>query len=270
MDISGLNLDNRTQTLIKNLRSISTAVFGSHLIGVYIHGSMALGAYNPRISDLDYLIVVSSVPSNVAKLKLMHETFRKLIPYEPHKGLEFHVVTQSELKHGRHPFRFELHYSPMHKQEYCDDPSDYVARMNGLDPDLAVHLAVTWQSGIVVEGEPIQEVFLPVSTADYLDSAWGDVVQAGTEVISNPVYTILNLCRLYAFLKDGYIRSKADGGRWGLNHLNNEFYPVIEWALSSYTIANHSDDAPQQGQLIRFANEMLYRIRLVCKLNSKI
>lgn len=262
MNLNELNLDDRTHTLIKNLQSMSMTVFGSHLIGVYIHGSMALGSYNPRISDLDYLIVVSSAPSKVKKLELMHETFKQLVPYEPHKGLEFHVVTQNELKQGQHPFHFELHYSPMHKQAYCDDPSGYVARMNGSDPDLAVHLAVTWQSGIIVTGQAIRKVFLPIGATDYLDSAWEDVANAETEVISNPVYTVLNLCRLCGFLKDGYIRSKAEGGRWGLSHLNTKFQPVIEWALSSYTIVNYRDATPQQRNLIDFSSEMLSQIGL--------
>lgn len=269
MNMNEMKLDDRTHTLIINLQSVSMAVFGSHLIGVYVHGSMALGAYDPRISDLDYLIVVASAPSKAAKLELMRQTFRQLVPYEPYKGLEFHVLTQNELTQGRHPFRFELHYSPMHKKAYCDDPRGYVERMNGSDPDLAVHLAVTWQSGIVVTGQPIRKVFSPIRVADYLDSAWEDVENAETEAINNPVYTVLNLCRLYGYLEDGYIRSKADGGCWGLSHLNNQFHLVIEWALSHYTIINYSGDTPQQGDLICFASEMLSQIRLVRRLYAE-
>lgn len=254
------NLDARTEILVKNLRQVVTDVFGGNLVGVYIHGSLALGSYNPHVSDLDYVIVVSRAPSKSTKLRLMRATFDKLIPYAPQKGLEFHVLTQNELKRGRHPFYFELHYSPMHKREYIDDPEGYVAVMHGLDPDLAVHLAVIWQSGIVVTGRPIRSVFSEISSVDYFDSALRDVSDAATEIMGNPVYTILNLCRLVGYMSDGIILSKADGGCWAIGHTDSMYNPIIKWALAEYTGSSGENREPHKEALTSFAQAMLARI----------
>ncbi|KRM54475.1 adenylyl transferase [Lacticaseibacillus sharpeae JCM 1186 = DSM 20505] len=252
------DVDSKTTKLIQNLAAVAKTVFGANLIGVYIHGSLALGSYNRRVSDLDYLIVVEGHPSQATKLELMHATFAQLMRDAPQKGLEFHVITQDELEHGQHPFRFELHYSPMHHDAYLTDPEGYVATMNGTDPDLAVHLAVVWQNGIVACGRPIKEVFFPVGATDYFDSAWRDVRDAVSEIGDNPVYTVLNLCRMRAFQYDGVIRSKAGGGRWGLQHLEPRDNALIEWALTEY--AGSDAPAPASAELIRFAQSMLAQI----------
>ncbi|HHT85033.1 MAG: nucleotidyltransferase domain-containing protein [Bacillota bacterium] len=37
-------------------------ILGSNLVGIYLHGSAAMGCWNPRTSDLDLLVVVNDPP----------------------------------------------------------------------------------------------------------------------------------------------------------------------------------------------------------------
>ena len=88
--------------------------------------------------------------------------------------------------------------------------------MHGVDKDLAAHITVTRQSGLVLCGKPIHEVFAAVPPACYLDSILADI-GPGATLDSDPAYTLLNLCRTWAYLDDGLVRSKLQGGHWALS-----------------------------------------------------
>src|SRR5688500_11363109 len=55
------------------------------LAGCYLHGSLALGAFNPRLSDID-LVVVTSRPCTAddsAHLRAIHQTLAERYPRWP-------------------------------------------------------------------------------------------------------------------------------------------------------------------------------------------
>ena len=51
---------------------------------------------------------------------------------------------------------------------------------------------------------------------DYFDSIWSDIEEAETEIMDNPTYIILNLCRVLAYKKEELILSKQEGGKRGI------------------------------------------------------
>lgn len=104
--------------------------------------------------------------------------------------------------------------------------------MHGMDKDLAAHITVTRQSGLVLCGKPIHEVFAAVPPACYLDSILADI-GPGATLDSDPAYTLLNLCRTWAYLDDGLVRSKLQGGHWALNRLSKDQSECIRAALAS-------------------------------------
>ena len=89
-----------------------------------------------------------------------------------------------------------------------DNPLDYILKMKGTDKDLAAHFTIIKACGIVLYGAGINEVFADVPRDKYIDSIWADIEGARAEILENPVYIILNLCRVAAFLKDNLILSK--------------------------------------------------------------
>ena len=90
------------------------------------------------------------------------------------------------------------------------------------------------QSGLVLCGAPICQTFGPVPREAYWDSICADIRQAEEDIFSHPVYTILNLCRVLAYKKDGQILSKADGGHWGIKKLPPVYGLIIQKAISAY------------------------------------
>ena len=219
--------------LLRTIAREYHAVLGDALTGVYAHGSMAFGCYNPSESDMDFLVVVEREPTDVQKQHLL-EILLYLDEFAPAKGFEMSVVLAADCAAPVHPVPFCLHFSNAHKEACRKDMPAYIQRMKGTDPDLAAHFTVTRAVGKAVWGKPVEEVFAPVPREAYLDSIRADVAEAVEDVAANPVYVILNLCRVLAAIRDGAVLSKAQGGAWGLENLPPEHHGVIRAALEAY------------------------------------
>ena len=50
--------------------------FGGNLAGVYLHGSAAMGCWNPAKSDLDLIVVVQDSPDDACKRAFMERSRR--------------------------------------------------------------------------------------------------------------------------------------------------------------------------------------------------
>lgn len=221
------------QKLLDDFTDMCLRIFGGGLTGVYLHGSLAMGCFNPDKSDIDIIVVAGGEVSGVQKLDFMGGLV-KLNEKAPPKGMEVSVVKRKYCKPFVYPTPFELHFSNAHLRRYKDDPEDYVRSMKGEDRDLAAHFTVINRYGIVLCGEKISDVFGEVSKAAYADSICFDVENAVWDILEDPVYMILNLCRVLAFLKDGLCLSKARGGEWGISHLPEEYRGIARQALDSY------------------------------------
>ena len=216
----------------------SRALLGNNLDGIYLHGSAAMGCYNPAKSDLDLITVVRSSPDDAGKRAYMDMVteLSALLPgaAESHAGIEMSVVLREVCDPFVYPTPFELHFSAAHLAWYRRDPEDYIRKMKGTDRDLAAHFAVIRQRGKCLYGLPTEAVFGEVPQADYLDSVENDTGGAPEEIAENPMYYTLNLARTLAYRTDGIIRSKKEGGEWGLRCLPEKFRPLLRDALADY------------------------------------
>lgn len=206
-----------TPHLLQAIQQTTTAILKTNLVGIYLHGSYALGSYNEQVSDLDYLIVVRRPLTLAEKQQLMTATITQLWPLAPHKGLEFHVLLLSATQYFVHPCPFDFHFSKYHYERYQQAPQVYLKAMHGTDPDLAAHLTVVRSAGQVLLGPAITTVFGPVPAADYWDSIKSDIANAETAIVQLPMYTVLDLCRVRAYQQDQLIVSKQAGGEGGYN-----------------------------------------------------
>lgn len=221
------------QKLLDDFTDMCVRIFGGGLTGVYLHGSLAMGCFNPLKSDIDIIVVVDGEVSGVQKLDFMGGLV-KLNEKAPPKGMEVSVVKREYCKPFVYPTPFELHFSNAHLRRYKDNPENYVRSMKGEDRDLAAHFTVINRYGIALFGEKISDVFGEVPKAAYADSICFDVENAIEDISEEPVYMILNLCRVLAFLKDGLCLSKARGGEWGIAHLPKEYRGIVRRALDCY------------------------------------
>ncbi len=231
-------------------------ILGEKLVGMYLHGSIAFGCFTWETGDIDFLAVVDA-PLTQPEKEALIRTLLDMTPDAPPKGFEMSVALRDACDPFQHPTPFELHFSNSHKARAEVDLSAYCREMHGVDPDLAAHVTVLRSVGRTLQGAPIDAVFGEVPRSAYVDSILADVENAETDIADNPVYVALNLCRVLAYLTDGAVLSKAQGGQWGLAHLPGEYHPLLQSALAAYDGAAF----PEMPGLADFARDMLRRIR---------
>ena len=77
--------------IVNDFTNICRKILGENLTGVYLHGSAAMGCFHPKLSDVDFIVVVEkSIPDGV-KLDFMRELI-VLNAQAPAKGIEMSIV----------------------------------------------------------------------------------------------------------------------------------------------------------------------------------
>ena len=81
----------------------------------------------------------------------------------------------------------------------------------------------------------------------------------GSGILKNPVYTILNLCRVLAYQKETLILSKKSGGLWALRTIPSSFSALVGQALHCYESDAAFSFDPKE--MARFAAYMLAQLK---------
>lgn len=231
-------------TCLEELVGSYQVVLGENLLGMYVHGSIAMNCFNEKSSDVDVLVVVQDKLETEARKALGKVHLLLSDKYE--QNIELSVVTNSTLKHFIYPTPFEFHYSDDHKESFLNDSVELSS--DKTDYDLAAHFVIVKKHGITLLGEPAEKVFPDVSPKNYLDSIVRDSEWSANNILSGddegecfvPKYAVLNFCRVLAFIKDDLITSKKTGAEWGINNLPTEFVPVINEAMQEYRVSDSS------------------------------
>lgn len=242
------------EAVLKRIAGEYQKILGDKLTGIYVHGSIAFGCFRWETSDIDFIVVIKEPLT----LEEKEELIRVLLDLEeaaPPKGLEMSVVLDKYCNPFVYPTPFELHFSNMHKESCRNNLREYCREMHGTDKDLAAHFMIILTAGRVLCGADIASVFGKVPRENYLDSIMSDIEDAVNEIQENPVYIILNLCRVLAFAEEGLVISKEQGGKWGINRLPETYRPLIKKAWMSY--CGNSSFKAEKSELKDFAEYML-------------
>jgi streptomycin 3"-adenylyltransferase len=124
-------------------------------------------------------------------------------------------------------------------------------------PDLASHFTVVRERGVCVFGRDIAEVFASVPRRDFFLSNLEDARNARDQILRDPVYVILNLCRTLFAVEDGNVYSKIEGARLYLRK-RRERHELVRTALGDYQSGGASNYDP--AKLQEFANALLAEI----------
>ena len=250
----------RLKIVTENFVTQSKEILGDNLVGIYLHGSAVMGCFNEKTSDIDLLVVIHRDMSEEEKHRYM-DMVVELNTLAPAKGIEMSIIKKSVCKPFVYPTPFELHFSVAHLEWYKNTPQDYVLKMNGTDKDLAAHITILYHRGQCLFGENIHDVFEPVEEKEYFDSIWYDIENAKEDILENPVYVILNLCRVLAFKKEKLILSKQEGGVWELAHVPETYHSLIQQALDEYISVGSMK--LNEEVAVEFATYMLEQINTV-------
>ena len=219
-------------------------VVGEDVVGVYLHGSLALGCFNPALSDIDLLVVT--------RRALTPEQRQALGPVLSRSGrIEISFLTARSLRPWRHPAPFDLHFS--WNQGRLVGP--------GEDYDLAAHVRVTRHAGVALLGPPPAEVFPEVPWEDYEDSLRRDLAWSRNN--ATELYGVLSPARIWATLTTKEIHSKESGAAWALERSPADFRPLLERALEMY-LTGDEQHAFEREEVLRFADFVTAQLRSGC------
>lgn len=211
------------------------SLLGDSMVGVYLHGSLALGCFNPARSDIDLLAVTEEAVTLPVKRLIVEHLIA--VSGKP-RPVEVSFLARAHLHPWRYPTPYDLHYSEAWRERYAADLSSGAWESWGLeertDPDLAAHVTVLNARGILLAGRPIPEVFPSVPRADCLDSVTRDLREGMESSPADPVSFVLNCCRTLAFLGEGRVLSKEEGGAWARAALPPACRGIVEAALRAY------------------------------------
>lgn len=218
---------------------------GGNLVGVYLHGSIALNAFNPGSGDVDILVVVKNALRAEEKLAIAKDIIA--IDNKP-APLEMSAITSEEARNWKTPGKCVFHYSDFWTQKYMErfnkpETEVYVVDNEFPDSDVTSYIKLIKQCGIVLYGESIQDVFAPVSDEDFWAAISADVDDYDFNDY-NPRYfasNILILGRILSFRKERKILSKYDAGLWTIENVPDELKIVPSLAMRIWFCGEEHD-----------------------------
>jgi hypothetical protein len=217
--------------VLRVLLSGVQTVLGNHFVGMYVHGSLASGDFDPQRSDVDFLVVtVDELPDEMLPaLEAMHAciaaTELKWAAKLEGSYIPRHALRRYDPAHARHP-------------ALCVDGSF------GLDQhasDWVIQRHVIRERGVVVAGPAPQTLIDPVQPDDLrravrgvLREWWSPQLHDPTRLHSSEyqAYAILTMCRALYTLQHGIVVSKSVAARWAQEALGERWAAIIERATA--------------------------------------
>ncbi|WP_339303371.1 aminoglycoside adenylyltransferase domain-containing protein [Paenibacillus sp. FSL R5-0519] len=247
------------KTVLDSVTRVLKEELTDALVGIYLHGSMAMGCFHPNQSDIDILVVSREQRSADTYRRIAQKLMQIEDEMRITKGFELSIVLESIVVAMPYPTPFEFHYSAYHREKYRTDEQYLCGGYE--DPDLVAHMAVIYDRGIVLDGTPIKDLFQPENREHMIASITSDASSALEEIVDNPVYYVLSLCRVLLYVRDSVIHSKREAGEWALTELPSKYKGVISQCLAKYN-GNLENVNVSESVLLEYAEYMLNQIQV--------
>jgi len=214
-------------------------VLGPALVGVYLHGSAALGGWSAERSDVDLLGVVARPLDRPAKRVISARLNHPSLVCPAAAGLELSLVTAAVAADPPRRPPFELHVTT------GPAPQTHLGGPAAADPDLLLHFAVCRRGGTAVTGPDPVEVFAEPPRAWLLERAAAELRWAVRH--GSFAYRVLTACRGWRYLEDDVLGAKVESGRWARVRLADQAdqaHPPGAAALVDAAVAAQLGHAP--------------------------
>ncbi len=232
-------------------------VLGELLVGIYLHGSLATGDFNPQSSDLDFVVVVTT-PITEQQLPALAEMHKGLLEFSPKWAarLEGAYIAQQILRH----------YLPGETSSAWLGSDGHFA-IEPLGSDWVIQSYVIREHGIVLFGPDPKTLIDPISPDDLRRAEQATLRYWWAPQLENPVrlvsreyqaYAALTMCRALYLLEFGTVVSKPVVAKWAIAQLEPYWKPLIERSLIWYE-GDGVDDKREALELIRYTLDRAFR-----------
>ena len=213
--------------LLKGVRS----VLGSNLVGLYIHGSLAAGDFEPARSDIDFVAATTlELPQALLPdLRAMHAHLTS-------SGLHW----AREMEGSYLPLSALRSYDPIHNIH----PAlrvDGSFELDGHGSDWIIQLSLLREHAIVLAGPNPRELIDPVEPEDLRQAVRGILREWWSQPLPQPErfasrhyqsYAVLTMCRALYTLNYGRASSKSEAAGWAIQTLEPGRSGLIQRALA--------------------------------------
>jgi hypothetical protein len=238
------------QVLLKNVQ----AVLDTYFIGLYLHGSLALGDFDPGHSDIDFVVVTTrELPLKlISDLEAMHSRIKD-------SGLEWAKKLEGTYISKKALLRYNPDDAP---HPHINEQKFFVARDK---IDSVINRHILRECGVAVAGPPIRPLIAPVSPDELREAVVLGIRNAWTPRLKEPEwlvppghqpYLVVTCCRALYTVKFGTVTSKPVSVRWALTALDKQWTNLIETAMAWHYGEPHGD-IEKSLQFTRYTMEQI-------------
>lgn len=244
---------------IRNVTDTWLKCMGESVIGIYIHGSIALNCFIEGVSDIDILIICDRRISRDERLLISKNIIE--IDCKP-SPLEMSAIWIKDLNPWKYPTPCQFHYSDSWTEHYKNllngnIKESFIIDEDFGDADIACHVHLTNQSGICIYGQPVKDVFPAIPEKDFWDSLSSNIAEYDFQAYNSRYFAsnILILGRILSYKIEKRILSKYEGGIWTLHYVPERFRYIIhnaikEWYSGEKSLEYKKEDLDELRQLL--------------------
>jgi hypothetical protein len=206
------------------------AALGDYFVGLYLHGSLASGDFDPQRSDIDFVVVTNeALPDTVfPALEALHT---RIID----SGLNW----ATKLEGTYFPQQALRRYVPSDTLYPSLNEARFYMGAHGSDWVIQCH--ILREHGIVLAGPDPRDLIDPIAPDDLrramralLREWWAPMLDDTARLRSAEyqAYGVLTMCRALYTLETGTVASKPVAARWAQAALGAHWAALIECALN--------------------------------------
>ncbi len=248
------------EALLLALQAEIQAILGEQLVGLYLHGSLASGDFNPYRSDIDVIAVTEGEPGpqTIEALKALHASMASG-DLEWAKKLEVSYIPRDAIR------RFDPS-NALHPALRADGTFDFDYH----GPDWMIQRHVLREKGIALLGPDPKTLVDPVPPEDLRRGVlgvlheWWQPMLTGPAFLAEPeyqAYAVHTMCRALYTLERLDVASKPVAARWALQALDvrfkEQFAALVEEALAW----KRGDPFDHLGETLEMIRYTLERVR---------
>jgi hypothetical protein len=218
--------------LLDELLEGARDALGDNFIGLYLRGSLSMGFFDPKTSDID-ILVVTDKPVSDAEFRVLGELHRRIPPDDNVSGRPYEVsyIDRTSIR------RFEPSQR-RHLSVGWDLPfGRYEHR-----PNWVLERWTVRERGVVVYGPDPKTLIDPISTTEIREAvreelqerlaSWSDGSWPAEEMTHRAaqVFEIETVCRAIQTIEKGELTTKQEAVDWALDTLPEPWRSLIEWS----------------------------------------
>ncbi len=236
------------------------AILGDLMVGMYLHGSLATGDFNPQSSDIDFVVVAAQPVCDdlLSALAVFHARLAA-------SGLKW--ATKLE---GAYISKEAIRRYEPEKTSCAWLGADGHFAREPLGNDWVIQSYVIREMGVTVTGPDPKTLIDPILPEDLRRAELATLRWWWSPQLDNPfrlrsreyqAYAVLTMCRALYTLQFGTVVSKPCAARWAQTNLGERWAALIQRSLT-WHIRDGVDDSCLALEFIRYTSKCAQHFEL--------